>query len=62
MVVYVYDKISKREGTVVNEIPGVGSYVIETVDNERFTQKIKLLTRIDKLTVPAKPVKKKKIS
>lgn len=53
----VYDKLTKREGTVVNLI-GPNVCVIETVDNEKFTANRKLLTVISALTVPAKPAKK----
>jgi hypothetical protein len=53
----VFDKLTKREGTIINLI-GPNVCVIETVDNEKFTANRKLLTIIDKLTVPPKPTKK----
>jgi len=45
----VFDKLSKREGTVVGLI-GPTVCIIQTVDNVKFTQKVKLLTRIEKFS------------
>jgi len=45
----VFDKISKREGTVSGLI-GTDVCIIETADREKFTQKIKLLTKIQSLS------------
>lgn len=52
----VFDKISNREGTVLL-VMGNGACVIETIDNERFTQKTNLLRKLDKLTNTTKKVK-----
>lgn len=45
----VFDKVSKREGTVV-DIIGKDLCLIETIGKERFTQKVQVLMPIAKLT------------